>query len=192
MVITRTLVPLASACLLFAGVAAAQQEKPAREPLTAAEVDKMMTGWPAASREAVKFMTEKYRAPDAMTKDLAIWGETGPWKRTVVFRQEIPHEFPRQHTDVMQQWVDLKVPLDAYDEMARYDGSVVLERTSGEASARCDKEAANFLALILAHELATGKRSVDDARKTYAEQIEALMAKRPSRFQPWQRLGHQP
>lgn len=40
---------------------------------------------------------------------------------------------------------------------------------------RCDKEPANFLAVNLAHEVATGKLSVDDARKQYAESIAMLM-----------------
>lgn len=39
----------------------------------------------------------------------------------------------------------------------------------------CDKEPANFLAVNLAHEVATGKRSVEDARQQYAQSIELLM-----------------
>jgi hypothetical protein len=85
-----------------------------------------------------------------------------------------------RHTDVMQQWIDYKAPFDSYDKLAEYDGSVVLERTSGEISARCDKEGANFLALNLAHEIATGKTSVDAARATYLEQIEKMKAGQPT------------
>lgn len=63
---------------------------------------------------------------------------------------------------------------EKFDELAEYDGSVVVERTKGEIAARCDKEEANFLALNLANEIATGKRSVEDARKFYAEAIRAM------------------
>jgi hypothetical protein len=56
------------------------------------------------------------------------WGKTGPWKRTIVYAQEFPHEFPAHHTDVMQQFIDYKAPAAMYDELAMYDGSVVLER----------------------------------------------------------------
>jgi hypothetical protein len=56
-----------------------------------------------------------------------------------------------------------------------YDGSVILERTKGELAARCDKEEANFLAINLAHDVATGKRSVNDARRFYADSIEQMM-----------------
>ncbi|MEO7522255.1 MAG: hypothetical protein ABIW79_10600 [Gemmatimonas sp.] len=138
--------------------------------------ERMMSGWPMASREAVMFMTKKYGAPAAMTADMAIWGKTGPWKRTIVYCKEHPHEFPMHHTDVMQQLVDYKAPAAMYDALAMYDGSVVLERTSGEISARCDKEGANFLALNLAHDIVTGKQTVDGARTMYGEQIMAMKA----------------
>lgn len=141
----------------------------------------MMQGWSTASREAVMFMTDKYGPPAAMSADLAVWGPTGPWKRTVVYAKAVQHNFPMPHPDVMQQWVDFKAPLDMYDELAMYDGSVVLERTTGEISARCDKEAANFLAVNLAHDIVTGKRSVQDARQEYGAQI---MAKKAGRAAP--------
>jgi hypothetical protein len=125
-------------------------------------------------------MTKKYGPPAAVTETMAVWGKTGPWKRTIVFAKEYPHEFPAHHTDVMQQFIDYKADPEVYDELAKYDGSVVLERTSGEMSARCDKEGANFLALNLAHEVATGQRKVDEARRVYGEQIMAMKAGKPA------------
>ena len=147
-----------------------------------AQMERMMSGWPKASREAAAFMTKKYGAPAAMTAEMAVWGKTGPWKRTVVFAREYAHEFPAHHTDGMQQWIDYKAPPATYDELAMYDGSVVLERTSGEMSARCDKEGANFLALNLAHDIATGKQTVEGARKMYGEQIVAMKAGRSAPY----------
>lgn len=147
-----------------------------------AQMERTMANWPAASREAVMFMTKKYGAPAAMTAEMAVWGKTGPWKRTIVFAREYAHEFPMHHTDVMQQWVDYMAPADVYDELARYDGSVVLERTAGEMSARCDVEGANFLALNLAHDLVTGRQTVEGARKMYGEQIMAMKAGRPAPY----------
>ncbi len=48
-----------------------------------------------------------------------------------------------------------------------------MDRTTGEAAGRCDSEAANFLTLNLMHDIVTGKTSVEEARKTYAEQMAA-------------------
>jgi hypothetical protein len=142
--------------------------------MKAVQVEKMVAGWPQASKDAIRHMTKTYGPPAAVTADMAVWGQTGQWKRTFVFREEVQHDFPMPHKDVMQQWADFKVPADKADEIVTYDGSVVLERTAGEAAARCDNEGANFLALNLAHEIANGKRSVEDARKKYGEQIKAM------------------
>ena len=183
---TRMTHTLAVALLaLAAGTASAQSGAPMKAQqgrMNQAQMTRMMAAWPMASKEAVMFMTKKYGMPAAMTPDMAVWGKTGPWKRTVVYAKEYAHEFPMHHTDVMQQWVDYKAPADMYDELAMYDGSVVLERTSGEASARCDKEGANFLALNLAHDIVTGKQTVDGARKMYGEQIMAMKAGRPAPY----------
>ena len=98
------------------------------------------------------------------------------------FPRPRPHDFPGPHTDVMQQFIDYKAPASIYDELAAHDGSVVLERTTGEMSARCDKEAANFLALNLADDIVTGKRSVQEARNMYGEQIMAMKANRSAPY----------
>jgi hypothetical protein len=45
----------------------------------------------------------------------------------------------------------------------------------GEIGARCDKEEANFLAVNLANDVATGKKSVEEARRFYAETMMAMM-----------------
>lgn len=146
------------------------------------QMQAMMSSWPQASKDAAMFMTQKYGARAAMTSEMAMWSKTGPWKRTVVYGKEYPHEFPGHHTDVMQQWIDYKAPPKLYAMLAAYDGSVVAERTSGEISARCDKEAANFLALNLADEIVRGKRSVQDARRMYGEQIMAMKAGQPAPY----------
>jgi hypothetical protein len=171
----------AALTLVLSATASAQMPAGAGR-MNMAQMERMMSAWPTASREAALFMTRKYGPPAAMTAEMALWGKTGPWKRTIVFAREHAHEFPMHHTDVMQQWVDYKASPGMYDELAMYDGSVVLERTSGEMSARCDKEGANFLALNLAHDIVTGKQTVEGARKMYGEQIMAMKAMKPAPY----------
>lgn len=138
--------------------------------------DEMLRDWPMASREAARMMTAKYGQPDEATPSMLAWHDKGPWKHIIVSRQETQHDFPAPHADVMEQVVDYRVPPEMFDDLAMYDGSVIAERTKGELSARCDKEGANFLALNLAHEIVTGRRSVDDARQMYAEEIMKMKA----------------
>ncbi len=175
----RMAVAAAAGLAMFAGNDLAAQ---GNAKLNKNQVMRMTATWPMASRDAAAFMMNKYGMPAAGTADMLVWGRTGPWKRTIIYRTEYQHNFPGPHTDVMQQWIDFKAPPSVYDELAEYDGSVVLERTSGEISARCDKEGANFLALNLANDIVTGKRSVEDARKTYGEQVMLMKAGRPGPY----------
>ncbi len=87
----------------------------------------------------------------------------------------VPHNFPQPHTDVNENFIDYKVRVELYSEIAKYDGSVTIERTRGEVSARCDMEAANFIALNLMHEIVTGKYDAEEAGKAYGEITSAYL-----------------
>lgn len=125
--------------------------------------------WPAASRKAAQEMGQKYGAPHEVTETQLVWYEHGPWKRAVLSREGTPHDWPTPHVDVLEQVIDLRIDPKRADDIARFDGSVIIERTKGELSARCGGEAANFLAINLARDIATGKRSVEDARSFYEQ-----------------------
>ena len=133
-------------------------------------------GWPEDSKSAAKTMVDKYGAPDEMTASQLIWNQRGPWKRSVLSRDPVHHEWPSPHEDVLEQVIAFRVPADMFDDLARFDGSVMAERTKGELSARCGGEAANFLALNLAKDIIDGKRNVADARHFYEEQMKAYKA----------------
>jgi hypothetical protein len=136
----------------------------------------ILNGWPAKSREVANMVIAKYGPPHEVTPTHLHWHNNGPWKRTTVSRDPVMHDFPMPHPDLMEQVIDYKVPPGKFSDLAMYDGSVIVERTKGEISARCDTEEANFLALNLAHDIITGRHSVEEARKMYAENIKALMA----------------
>jgi hypothetical protein len=138
--------------------------------------------WPAKSQEAAKAMIDKYGVPNEQTPTTLVWYATGPWKRTILYKDEVPHSFPKPHTDLLEQFIDYRVPVDKYDDLAAYDGSVIVERTKGELSARCDKEAMNFLALNLANDIVTGRRTVEQARQEYGRQVTAFMNNRAESY----------
>ena len=127
-------------------------------------------------------MMQKYGDPQEITENTLVWRDNGPWSYTVIMNEETDHKFPLPHKDALLQVISYKVPADKFDDLAAFDGSVFADRTRGEIGARCDKEAANFLALNLANEVATGKRSVEQARKMYGEQIVALAKGKPTSY----------
>lgn len=147
----------------------------AQERVTQASVDQITASWPATPRDVAAKMIAKYGLPQEATASMLVWHDNGPWKHTILSRDEVPHDFPKPHTDVLEQVVDYKVPPEKFDELAAYDGSVIVERTKGEISARCDKEEANFLALNLADDIVKERRTVGDARAFYAKTITAAM-----------------
>ena len=131
--------------------------------------------WPEASRMAADDMMGKYGKPDAMGAEMLGWMDKGNWKTIHVSKKETKHSFPIEHTDMMEQCISYKVPTDKMDELGVFDGSITFDRTQGLMCARCDKEGNNFLALNLANDIVTGKKSVDQARKEYGETIKEKM-----------------
>ncbi len=110
-----------------------------------------------------------------------VWHNNAPWKRTVVMGQEIPHAFPRLHMDFIVQTIDYHVPADKADKLIAFDGSVLIDRTAGELSARCDMEEANTLTFNLAHDIVTGEKDADAARRAFGQaEVEFLLGKPPA------------
>lgn len=145
----------------------AQDKKETR--VDAAKVTALLKTYSKTSQEVAEKTIAQYGQPNEATATMLIWHNNGPWKRTVLHSEEVAHHFPMPHKDVLEQVIDLDVDPERYAKLAEYDGSVVLKRTEGEISARCDKEPMNFLALNLAHDIIEGKKSVDEAREFYAK-----------------------
>ena len=134
-----------------------------------------LSSWPEASRMAVKEITDKYGKPDGVTKDELIWMKKGVWKKICINKKESKHSFPIEHTDMMQTTINYKVPMDMMDELGKFDGSLTFDRTQGTMSARCDMEGNNFLALNLANDIMTSKKTVEEARKAFGDIVKEKM-----------------
>jgi hypothetical protein len=131
----------------------------------------IIESWPEESREAAQLVVDKYGEPTEATPSQLVWREVGPWKRMVATKEFYEHNFPAPHIDAVESFIDYRVPTEMFRPLAEYDGSVVVERTAGEVSARCHDEEANNLALNLMHDIVQGKKSVDEARDYYAKEF---------------------
>ena len=138
-----------------------------------AEVESILADWPAAPKEVAAGLLDRYGPPNEATPARLIWHHNGPWKRTVVTRDEALHNFPTPHTDYITQTIDYHVPVEKFIEIAMFDGSCVPYRTTVEVSATCDNEATNFLSMNLMHDIVQGRRTVEQARQEFAEQTAA-------------------
>lgn len=138
--------------------------------------------WPEQSREAAKLVIDQYGEPQEVTASRLVWHRPGPWKRIVASRAFFQHDFPAPHTDSVESVIDYRVPPEKASEIAAFDGSVIIERTAGEVSARCHDEQANFLALNLMHDIVTGSKTVEDARRYYAKEFADYRRKKPTPY----------
>jgi hypothetical protein len=148
-----------------------------------AALSAVLAAWPMKQRETATMLAEKYGTPDVVGDRMLVWFDTGPFVRTALLRDAAQHDFPMPHVDYLTQTISYRVPADKVDELFEYDGSVWAHRTRGELSAQCDVEAMNFLALNLAHDVASGRRSVADARAFYART--AMEFKQGNRASPY-------
>lgn len=128
---------------------------------------KSTTFWPLESKRVAQDMHARYGKPDVQSGDLLIWNKRGPWERIAVSRTGVLHRFPFEHYDVLEQTLSYKVPAEKFHDLIMFDGSLLIERTRGTIGVRCDRESSNVLVLNLAHEVATGRRTVADARLAY-------------------------
>lgn len=138
--------------------------------------------WPATSKMAAENTINFYGPPNEATASRLIWYNNGPWKRTIAFRDEVPHDFPEPHTDVLEQFIDYHVPADKAGLVAQLEGSIIIDRTKGEVSVHCDNEGANTLSLNMMHEIVTGKRTPEEARAFIAKEIVEYVLGRPAPY----------
>lgn len=157
--------------------------------LSAADV---LRDWPKESQEAAQLVVDTYGDPHEATPTQLTWHRVGPWKRVVATKAFFDHEFPTKHIDAVESVVDYRVPPEKFSALAEFDGSVVVERTAGEVSARCHDEQANLLALNLMHDIVTGTRSVEDARAYYAKEFLDYRRKKPTPYMDGLRFDPQP
>lgn len=127
--------------------------------------------WPAAAQDAAREMRGKYGRPDVESHDMLIWLDKKEWKMISISNGESPHSFPLEHTDVLEQTINYRVPIEKYADLAEFDGSITINRTKGTLSVRCYTEAMNILSLNLAHDIILGKRTVEEARYFYGDVV---------------------
>ncbi|MFL5737802.1 MAG: hypothetical protein ACJ76P_10745 [Actinomycetota bacterium] len=90
----------------------------------------------------------------------------------------------------MESFIAYRVPPESFTALATFDGSVIVERTAGEVSARCHDEEANMLALNLMDDIVTGRKDVGEARSYYTKEFVDYRRKEPTPYM--QKLHFQP
>lgn len=184
--IKQVLTPVLVSAMLLTAACSSKKDKKQSEPAVASTasptevtqegLNKVTENWPQPAKTAIESLTSKYGLPNAVTEKMVVWTEPGPFEQAIVYKDEVNHMFPMQHADILQQTVNYRVPLDKVAPLAKFDGSLLVDRTKGQLSARNEKEPMNILALNLAHQIVRGDITVEKARRMYKEQADAFSA----------------
>jgi hypothetical protein len=89
-----------------------RHEEAAKEDIMTARGSQVIQNWPEESLEATQVVIDQLGEPDEATESFVVWHERGPWKRIVASRAHHLHNFPRPHPDVVESFVDYRVPPD--------------------------------------------------------------------------------
>jgi hypothetical protein len=164
--------------MICAGLAAAVLSLPpsARAAGEAAAAKQTVLGWPDASRQVAELMIDRYGGPDRLSSDRLDWFDRGDLKRIVV------RALALKGPGILETTVRYDAPRGAIGLLSLKDCVVVPNGDAGELSAFSDDEASGVLALNVAHEVMTGRRTVDSARAFYAETLEMRAAGKSSRY----------
>jgi hypothetical protein len=160
----------------------------AEEQVTPAQVDapawvqRHLVGWPALTVKVAVDLVRKYGVPTEHDGHRLSWYGNAPWKETTLFREEVQHNFPQPHKDILQQTVNYRVPPAKVGDLLAYNGSLVVDRTRGELSAHCDTEAHNILTLNIANDIVRGDRTVEQALAYHAQVVRGVTIGEPESY----------
>jgi hypothetical protein len=185
-VLVAALVALLPACVVLGQAApTARAQPPAPPPVSteaAAWAQKNLEGWPKITLAVAADLVTKYGQPNASNAHELTWYNNGPWKRTTLYKEEVQHNFPYPHQDILAQTVNYRVPVEKIAALVKYDGSLVVDRTRGELTVHCNNEESNTLILNIADDIVRGDRSVEQALAYHAQVIRGVQIGEPETY----------
>jgi len=92
-------------------------------------------------------LEKTFGAPDEHTDEQTVWHNIDGFKRVVVRDEYILHGSPAPHYDFVYSYVDLEIPEDLSDELAKCSGSILIDHLKNEVGARCGSLTANAVTL---------------------------------------------
>lgn len=143
------------------------------QPPTADQVNTLISTWPDSSKSVAQYFISKYGPPSEATADMLTWRNNGPWVRTIVYRENATGA-PAGQNAVVQQVIDYHVPADKASMITDFGNGIVVNDATGEVTVYGNGEASDYLALNLMNDIATGKKTVDEARTFYNDTNTAI------------------
>lgn len=139
------------------------------------QAETIVADWPEPSRQTVLAMIETYGQPDLRDANSVAWLGLYRARKTAVHRSN-------SADGMIEQTVYYRVPAEKVAEVTSFDPRITVDRRASEMTVRSESVRTNFLALNLAHEVASGFKTVEEARAFRDRQIQLAEAGKSSRY----------
>jgi hypothetical protein len=120
----------------------------------------------------VKQLTKFFKAPDELTHKRAVWYNKDGFKRIEVLDEFILHASPVPHYDYVYSYVDIKVPHDLSDDLAKSSESILIDHLKNEVGARCASLSANAVTIQYVIDVVEG--NIKPSKAEYVKRIKSM------------------
>ncbi len=134
------------------------------------------------AKSYAKELIEKYGMPDASTDDMVLWedGKISEFKKVYVLDESIPHESPKPHHDFVYSTMEIDIPEDKLESIAKASESIIVDQLKNEVTARCGDIIANAITLGFVQKIVNGEIKPESSVEEYKKHI--LQSKTPEWF----------
>lgn len=130
--------------------------------------------WFDSPRVMAQVLMDRYGPPSVLSPGVATWYEREPWKRITV-HGDSPDKY-------LEQSVGYQARPAAVAALREFGQGVRVDLILEEMSARSNAEGLNYLALNLANDVASGKRSPKEARDFYRRTVKLAASGKSSPY----------
>ena len=118
-------------------------------------------------------LIEEYGDPDAVTDNMVLWEDNriSEFTKVYVLDESIAHDSPAPHRDFVYSTMEIKVPEDLMEAVAKASESIIVDQLKNEVTARCGDIIANAITLGFVQKLVDGKIKPEDSEKEYKKYI---------------------
>jgi hypothetical protein len=137
-----------------------------------AESAEQIYSWSSAAKLTANLMIARYGPPQEMSMFRLQWNDVRPWKRIIIQDEPSP----------LQQIVTYHVPTNKVEAVRRFVHGPMVFPDEGELVATSGSEAINRLSLNLADDIATGRRSPEEADRFFLRTVQLHAAGKSSLY----------
>ena len=118
-------------------------------------------------------LIKNYGQPDVITDEMLLWenGRISEFKKVYVIDESIPHCCPKPHKDFVYSTMEIDVPEELMEAVAKASESIIVDQLKNEVTARCGDIFANAMTLGFVQKLVSKEIKPEDAPKEYERHI---------------------